>query len=213
MFFVLLCFFICEIMLSGRPRTTILFVFLLSILYACTRYVILGPVSATQIPLFIINKAISLSGLVFIVLSFVGKGDSLHKKLLGETGFLFTLSHIVISILLINETYFEKFFKAGEYNLTGGLSLLFGVMAFAMLLVISRSFAADLYPFLTQRNRYLLKTSILLLIALHVAIMGWEVWIAPHNWYGYFPPITLISFLIAFTGIIKVTIRYYQRKV
>ncbi len=198
-------------MSAERSHIIITLIFLLSFFYAFTRYVILGPVSAVQIPLFIMNKAISLSGLVLIVMSFTIEGDRISKIRLGETGFLFTVAHIVLSLLLINEDYFLKFFDAGEYNLTGGLTLLFGISAFVLLLVIRRSFKANLQAVLTQKYRFLLKISLLSFLAAHVAVMGWEGWLTPLNWYGYFPPITLISFFIAIGGLIKIVIRYYNK--
>jgi len=198
-------------MLRKSSVVFILSVFVLSLIYAVTRYVLLGPIPAEQIPLFIMNKAISLSGIILVVMAFVQKGDRAVKAKLGETGFLFTIVHILISILLINETYFEKFFNAGEYNLKGGLSFLFGATAFALLMLIRRLFASDLYAVFTPKSRFYIKFFMLFFIAAHVAVMGWSGWFKPGDWYGYFPPITLLSFLVATFGMYKVGVRYYQK--
>ena len=41
--------------------------------------------------------------------------------------------------------------------------------------------------------------AVLICGALHVALMGWDIWFAPEKWanYGHLPPITLLSFVTA----------------
>lgn len=39
--------------------------------------------------------------------------------------------------------------------------------------------------------------AVLALTAAHVALMGYEKWLAVEDWPGYLPPITLLSFIAA----------------
>ena len=41
--------------------------------------------------------------------------------------------------------------------------------------------------------------AVLICGAVHVALMGWDIWFAPEKWenYGHLPPITLLSFVTA----------------
>ena len=105
-------------------------------LYAIIRYHIIKGVAWSEFPLFISNKAISLSAVALIAVSYaVGSLASFWprlfertlpaRKFFGLLGFGLAVVHGVISLLIFNSTYYPKFFEAsGKLNLLGETSLL-----------------------------------------------------------------------------------------
>ena len=106
---------------------------------------------------------------------------------------LFSVSaHVILSMLVLKPYYLKNFFVQDSFRLTANISLLFG------------SLAVILYLFKEQFKGTTNKLSIILfLTGIHLLAMGWEGWLQPNSWYGYFPPITLLSFLLVLVLLIK----------
>jgi len=188
---------------------------ILSLGYAILRYHIAGPVPWKDFPFFILNKGISLSAFVLITFNFtfgplhnIGvklPGSWLNaRKALGMTGFLLVLIHALISFMLFSPSVYGKFFEEdGTPTLLAGLSMLGGVLAFAVLWGFNLSFQTHLREdqafirFITSR-RFLLFA--LLLGAAHLFFMGYQGWINPSGWHGGLPPISLVGFLFFTVG-------------
>jgi hypothetical protein len=114
-------------------------------------------------------------------------------------GFQFILIHVLCSFALLNENYFGKFYDQGKLNLIGELSMLFGIIAFVVLIIHNYR---ELISNLTSEEYILpLKTNSLrilgrIFVAVHLITMGIKGWITPATWPGYLLPISLLSFLI-----------------
>jgi hypothetical protein len=187
----------------------ILVTLLLSIAYAVLRYHILGPVPWKDLPFFILNKGLSLAAFVLLTLNFslgplnnlgfpVPKGWLLARKALGMSGFLLVLIHALMSFLLFRPSVYHQFFGANDtLNLVGGLSMLAGVLAFAILWGYNLSFQTFLredqafITFITSRRFMLIA---LVLGGLHLLFMGFQGWLKPEVWHGGLPPISMVAF-------------------
>ena len=199
---------------SGR----IIFVtILLSLIYAILRYHILGPTPWKDFPFYVLNKAISLSASILLVLNFslgplknlgasVPQGWLNARKALGMTGFLLVLFHALISFLLFKPAVYGKFFEEnGTLTLLAGLSMLAGITSFVILWAYNLSFQTFLrddtafIKFITSR-RFLLIA--LFFGALHIFFMGYPGWTKPDTWHGGMPPITLVAFIFWVVGYI-----------
>ena len=183
--------------------------------YSIIRYHILGPVPWKDFPLYILNKGISFSAILLLVLNFtVGPLRNLGVKLsdgwlnsrraIGMTGFLFVLLHVLMSFILIKPTIYGKFFEAnGTFTLVSGISLLGGVLAFTILWAYNLSFQTHMredkvfIEFITSRNFLLVS---MLFTAIHLFFMGYEGWMTPSSWNGGLPPISLVSFIFFSVG-------------
>lgn len=179
--------------------------------YAVIRYNIIKGVPWTDVPLFISNKAIALGSVVFIALSFIigpmikfwpgifTKFQPL-RKYFGLLGFGFASIHALISLLIFTPQYYPKFFlETGKLNLTGEISMLFGVVGFFIFLGVAISDIPSIEKSMKyehwleiQRTGYLA----FFFVLLHVAVMGFEGWLTPGTWPGKLLPISLISFII-----------------
>lgn len=187
--------------------TTILIAFS----YGILRYHILKGTPWAHFPLFINNKVISLSSVTFIAFSYV-LGPLARfwpntmlpllgtRKFFGLLGFGFGAVHGLMSLLLFSPANYPKFFLSdGTLNLTGELSMLFGVLSFFMFAAvavtgvpsISQSMSQDRWQGV-QRLGY----AGLVLVLLHVLSMGLEGWMTPGNWPGGMLPISLVAAII-----------------
>ena len=187
----------------------------LSLAYAVVRYHIAGPVPWKDFPFFILNKAISLSAFLLLTFNFafgplknlgvsVPEGWLNARKALGMTGFLLALLHVLMSFMLFSPAVYAKFFESdGSLTLVAGLSMLAGVVAFAVLWAYNLSFQTHLREdkafigFITSR-KFLLWA--MLLGAAHLLFMGYEGWLNPAGWHGGIPPVSLVAFSFFVVG-------------
>ena len=184
----------------------------LPLTYAVVRYHVVKGVSWEHFPLYIANKAISLSAVFLIGASYlIGKTirvfeDDFPKRLIlikfcGLMGFSLAAIHAFMSLLLFSPHYYEKFFhESGKMNLTGELSMAFGVLSLWCLSVTAITSLPYMYEAVGaerwkrgQRMGYVC----LALVAGHVVVMGFSGWLAPSGWPAYLPPISMIAFIAA----------------
>lgn len=203
-------------------------VLIASFAYAIIRYHILKGVSWIDFPLFISNKAIALSAVTFIALSYTL--GSLAKfwpkrfeqtlplrKYFGLLGFGLASVHTMMSLLLFSPAYYPKFFTSvGKLSLIGELSMLFGVLSFFMFSIIaivsipSVSEKMDKSQWLKiQRMGY----AGCFLVLLHVTIMGIEGWLNPAGWPGGLLPISLVAAIVILTVfLLKISATLFTRR-
>lgn len=184
----------------------------ISLSYAILRYNVFAGVTWSHLPLFINNKAISLAAVIFIGASYlIGKfGTCLpfhpgNLKILiefsGLAGFSLAALHSLISLLLFTPAYYPKFFFEDEsMNLTGELSMLFGVLSLWCLTVT----AIHSMPYMSKalgakrwKQGQQMGYACLALAGGHVLVMGLAGWLKPGEWHGFLPPISLLAFIAA----------------
>lgn len=183
---------------------------LFSIGYAVLRYHVVGPVPWKDLPFYTLNKGIALSAFILLTFNFsfgpmnnlgikVPDGLLNSRRILGMTGFLMVLIHVLMSYMIFNPAVFGKFFyDNGTLTLMAGLSMLGGIIAFVILWAYNLSFQTHLredikfIQFITSRN-FLLTAGLFSLI--HLFFMGYTGWLKPNTWPGGLPPITLVGFV------------------
>lgn len=194
---------------SAASIITIVLIF--GLVYAITRYHLVGPVPWKDFPMFILNKGISLSAFILLACNFgfgplnnlgikIPEGWLNARKSIGMTGFLLALIHALMSFMLFSPSVYGKFFvEDGTLTMLGGLSMLSGVIAFVILWGYNMSFQTFLredkafIQFITSRKFMLVA---LLFGALHLIFMGYEGWLNPDGWHGGMPPVSLVAIAI-----------------
>ena len=180
-------------------------IFSVCLIYSFIRYITLGPEDVSQLPLYVMNKALSWAGLATIGLSRL-LGHAAARKQAGLIGALMIGLHVVMSMLILKPEYLDKFFDPmNGMKLTGAgeASMLAGVLGLGFLSWLLWATAAQANGSSDSNgNGSLLPwvgRAVLICGALHVALMGWDIWFAPEKWanYGHLPPITLLSFVTA----------------
>lgn len=189
----------------------------LSLSYAILRYNIFKGVEWAHFPLYIVNKAFSLSAVICIAMSYViGKLIQVHRedrekriglvKFLGLIGFSLAAMHGLMSLTLFSPVYYEKFFlETGKLTFEGELSFLFGVLSLWCLTIP----AITSLPFMDQhlgrarwRQMQQMGYAALALNAGHVFAMGFAGWLDTASWPGGLPPITMLGFVFSVLAIL-----------
>jgi len=186
-----------------------------SVAYAVLRYNIYGNVPWEDLPIFILNKGISLASLILLTLNFSlnplkNMGVKVPVKLLdarkalGISGFAYAFAHLIMSLSILNPIYYSVFFnEEGTLTVRGGLCLLGGVAGFIVLWVYYKSFKPTLkmnHKIITMITSKKSIVYTLFFIGVHVFFLGYTGWVTVDAWPGGLPPISLISFIIFFIG-------------
>ena len=169
----------------------------LTLLYSILRYNVFGNVPPSDIPTLIINKSISFSLIVFLLLACISRINNKvaeHKKYMQFTK-IFIIIHVLLSFAILSEKYYPKLFENTKLTITGGASILFGVLA--------------LMSYLFKRNRKSILVFYLFII-FHLLFIGYKGWFEIRKWNGMMPPITLICTLLLIVTMILVI--YSNRK-
>ena len=84
-------------------------IFAVCLIYSIIRYITLGPEDLSQLPLYVMNKALSWAGLATLGLSRL-LGQAAARKQAGLIGALMIGLHVVMSMLILKPEYLHKFF-------------------------------------------------------------------------------------------------------
>ena len=106
-------------------------IFSVCLIYSFIRYITLGPEDLSQLPLYVMNKAVSWAGLATIGLSRL-LGHAAARKQAGLIGALMIGLHVVMSLLVLKPEYLRKIFDSmNGMKLTGAgeALMLAGVLA------------------------------------------------------------------------------------
>lgn len=181
------------------PSTTFLLILILTFAYSVVRYHVFGDVPWAQMPLYVMNKAVSWSGLTLLALAYLRR-DKPAARDLGVLGLFLTGAHIAMSFSIMSPAYYAKLYEGGRLTAWGEGAILAGVGAAVVLALPAlgtlpgvREALGDARWLRWQRAGYWA----LALTASHCALLGGKGWFAPQSWPGGLPPITLLSFLMA----------------
>lgn len=178
--------------------TIIIISFILPLIYAIVRYNIIKGVPWFDFPLYVMNKVFAISSLILFSLYQLSiQKDKLNAiKLYREYAIVLGISHLIISVIIMSPHYFPKYYNDLKFNLTGELSILFGVCAFSIIVLM---LTKNLLEGIVNKVKYrdgIAKLFFIFIIS-HIFITGYSGWLDPGTWPGGLPPITMISFIIA----------------
>lgn len=197
-----------------KTNTFIIWVTLLSVVYAIVRYHLFKGFPFSQF-IDIFNKGISLAGIILIGLSlslgplsrrFPSPFRRLEpgKRLFGIWGFILAFIHSLLSLLIFDPNHYEILFSflsvnsLGEYVMvTGFISLLLIGAAFLTSFPLLYSFRLKTFT-ITQFAGYIG----CIVAGLHVFPIGVNGWTNLSTWPGNLVPITLISFIVVLVTVI-----------
>lgn len=128
--------------MKKKTWITLFIVFALTFAYAFARYITYGPVSNTNIPTIIVNKAVAFSivvWLVFLIRDYFKQTIESFKLKLDILQSLIFI-HIFLSIVLLTQQQLPKFFSYGQLTIWGNLTVLTGTITLTFFfLVIEKS--------------------------------------------------------------------------
>jgi len=107
----------------------------LSLIYAILRYNIFNDVPWKDLPVYVLNKAVSLAIIILIFYDQYTRNNKKFKNNVWFTIIVLAVFHLLLSVSILIPAYFEKFYDLNQLNIIGSLSILFGVLAFGGFLV------------------------------------------------------------------------------
>jgi len=207
----------------------LLFVFAYSEFYAVLRYNVYKGYAWYHLPIQITNKAICWTSLTGFALSQVPgilarfsnawvrdnlarKNSTLVwsiklRKHLGLLSLWFLILHIIMSLLLMNEKYYGKFFtdpkaNSSKMNAIGEASFFCATLGTGLYIILGVCSINSVGCQMTNKQWQFVYGPVawvaLILGTAHVMIMGVKGWPTTHKWPGGLPPITMTSVLVPF---------------
>ena len=158
-------------------------IFILTISYSTIRYNYFGEIPVSDIPTFILNKAIAFSMIIFLFMNFL-KHNTKNKEEKNNYWNIFKTSaiiHLLLSIVLLSESYYPKLYSNDKLTLIGNISIVAGIIS---IVYLNNKFSTVKYSLLY------------LIISIHLFFLGFKGWLNIEKWNGKLPPITLICFFI-----------------
>lgn len=171
-----------------RQFLTVLF---FSTAYAIVRYAGFGNVSPVHVPVYLLNKGLSMAAAYSLLMASFGliraQKDvfDFWRKACMNLVFI----HVLLSLAILSKGYFPKFYAGDMMNLTGELTLLLGALG---VYCFWRLLTFEMRP----QIRKFMMASASALVAGHLFVMGYDGWLQVQKWNGGLPPITLLSFLL-----------------
>lgn len=106
-------------------------VLLLTTIYPIIRYVLFGNVDPIHLPIYLLNKSVSMASTIYLLFASVkfAKGQMEEVKYWGSISWYSAILHVLFSLSLLSGAYYPKFFGLEKMNLIGELTILFGVVA------------------------------------------------------------------------------------
>jgi DMSO/TMAO reductase YedYZ heme-binding membrane subunit len=190
--------------------------FLVVLVYAIIRYNIGKDISFALLPTFILNKAVSMTAIFSLSVSYIissicklrklPPGKCSLKKQYGITGFFIAMAHLLLSLSQLNPERYPKFFlDTGFVNSSGEFTFLFGLLAFISILVPAYATLPESVKNLSK-GKWLLMQRVgyiaIFFALLHTIAMGYNGWTSPGHWPFYLPPISLFGSLVALSALL-----------
>ena len=188
---------------------TTLTVLITTALYATLRYNVFKGVAWSEWPVYVLNKVFALSALLLLALYAIrrrgGQGASAAPLL--PVAWILMLSHVGVSLAILNPAYYVKYYDAQKLTFLAGCSMMLGVVAAVGLHKFSRACE------LTNPVGLLPKIGALAFLSgLHAALLGYAGWFQPSTWPGHMIPITLISFVAGSVALVAAFLPQPKRR-
>ena len=170
-----------------RQFVTVLF---FAIVYAVIRYAGFANISPIHIPVYLLNKAFSMTAAFSLLMASLGLMRAQREvfDFWRKACMNLVFVHVLLSLAIYNKGYFPKFFEGDMMSLTGEVTLLMGALG---VYCFWRLLTFEMKPGV----RRTMMASAAALVSGHLFVMGYDGWLAVQKWNGGLPPITLLSFL------------------
>ena len=185
-------------------------IFLASFLYATLRYIVFGPYKINALPIFVMNKALALSFVIYLYILSSPYFTGIKRSVLGITTYSIGILHALLSIILLPTSFLKKYYTSeGEMAVGFSAMIFFGILSFIISLLLSKGFRyptkySKFWSTFTFEKLFLI---FLIVLALHIFVFCISDWIKINQWYGYLPPVSLLAFIF----LIGTTFHFFQR--
>jgi len=187
--------------------SAIVSIYLASAVYAVIRYVAFAPKNAESIPVFILNKGISMAAAICLAAGFLqawrrdrGRAVSVEPSAWFRAGTFGAIWHIPMSLVVLRPEYFKEFFRppdapmAGRLSFEGEMVFLLGGATAALLFLLTR-------PQWSGAVRRRISIAAMVTLLGHILSMGYCRGLNINASHAYLPPMWLLSVVAAALGL------------
>ncbi len=169
--------------------------YILSLVYSTIRYVAFAPENAANLPVFVVNKAVSMSAALCFSVAFLaqrraarGSTPAVPARAWFRAGIFGVAMHVPMSLSILEPSYFPDFFQkeSGRMSFSGEAILLFGALTAGGIYLLTRT---DW----TRRVRWGLSLATMAVLFTHTLVMGISRGLNMTAKHGYLPPMWLLS--------------------
>lgn len=185
------------------PMKQIVMLFVCSIAYSIVRYVLFTPQNLQNLPVFVVNKGVSMAAALCFTIAFWqqwraqrGAISLTTAPLWFRAGIFGSIWHIPMSLSILRPSYFKEFFAAdgGRMSLNGEAVFMFGALTAGGVYLLSRQQW-------TLIQRWRLSLAVMMTLFGHTLCMGIARGLNINASHGYLPPMWLLSVIGIACGI------------
>ena len=171
----------------------ILFLYAASVVYSAIRYVVFAPKNLENLPVFVVNKGVSMAAALCFAFAFLeqwrrlrGGGGSVEPAAWFRAGIFGAFAHVPMSLAILRPSYFKEFFAGDRLSFNGEAVFLFGALAVGCFYLLGR-------PTLSAMQRWGLSVVAIAVLFAHVLSMGIARGLNINRSHAYLPPMWLLS--------------------
>lgn len=168
-------------------------------LYSVVRYVVFDPKNLQNLPVFVLNKGISMAAALCFAIAFWTQWRKRENGGMSPVGWFRAgvfgvVAHIPMSLAILRPSYFKEFFSGERLSLNGETVFLFGALAAGGIYLLTRMNW-------TPMQRWQLSLATMSVLFLHALSMGIARGLNINAKHAYLPPMWLLSVIGVALGI------------
>lgn len=174
--------------------------YVLCMTYSAIRYVVFAPQNLQNLPIFVLNKGISMGAALCFALAFWFGWRKIETRFSSNAtgwfraGVWGVVAHIPMSLAILRPAYFKEFFAGERLSLTGEAVFLFGAVTAGGIYLLTRMSWTPL-------QRWQLSLAAMSTLFAHTMFMGVARGLNINKSHAYLPPMWLLSLIGIACGI------------
>jgi hypothetical protein len=169
--------------------------YLCSMIYSAVRYVVFMPDNLANLPVFVLNKGISMAAALCFAIAFCQQWRRQRRAAVTvepitwfRAGVVGVVAHIPMSLAILRPSYFREFFAGDRLSLNGEAVFLFGALTAGGIHLLTRTNWTPLH-------RWWLSLATMSLLFSHTLFMGIARGLNINRSHAYLPPMWLLSLI------------------
>lgn len=179
-----------------------LLLYVLCMIYSAVRYVVFTPQNLQNLPVFVLNKGISMGAAFCFALAFWHQWRKRRGAVGGHdpsawfrAGVFGAVAHIPMSLVILRPGYFKEFFAGDRLSLNGEAVFLFGALSAGGIYLLTRTTWTSL-------QRWWLSLAFTAVLFSHTLFMGIARGLNINRSHAYLPPMWLLSLIGIALGLV-----------
>lgn len=182
----------------------ILLLYVAAVVYSAIRYIVFAPKNLENLPVFVVNKGVSMAAAFCFAIAFVvqrrmnrqGVMPGVAPQAWFRAGICGVFAHIPMSLAILQPSYFPEFYhQSGRMKMAGEAVFLFGALTAVGIYMLTRQDWSRLH-------RWGLSLATMLVLFTHTLFMGLSRGLNINASHAYLPPMWLLSLVGIALGVL-----------